>query len=92
MRARVWKPGCSFVQKVPRLLYLGDLVVTAWLLITVNGRFQGCPRKTFPSDIQFSRKESQVCMLSNYTQVHVPWCPQHCLLWVRFGKVCALCS
>lgn len=41
----------------------GDLVVMAWLLIAVGDRFQGCPTKTFASDIQLSRKESQVCVV-----------------------------
>lgn len=65
VRAGAWKPGCfvSVGHKVTSLLYAGDLVVMAWLLIAVGDRFQGCPMKTFPSDIQLSRKESQVCVV-----------------------------
>lgn len=81
-----------FCAKSPKAVVSWRTRDTAWLLIAVNGRFQGCPRKAFPSDIILSRKESQVCMLSNYTQVHVPWCVQRCLLWVRLGKECALHS
>lgn len=53
----------SVGHKVTSLLYAGDLVVMAWLLIAMGDRFQGCPTKTFPSDIQLSRKENQVCVV-----------------------------